>query len=344
MPSFVKCISDVSYQLCKTNVQPFSQVGYPSIPPGFVSWPSSYSQSLFPSLGVSIQDFPAFCPPRRMKPSIRPQGSFSLNGQEWRRTPRCKPYFSPVYPSYFYIAASRIFLDWPVYFFTFIEPLPLSSYLAFRMCQKYLSFPLWHIVPRGKQIFSVSKWAYFSLLERGIFLGGSNYAKWIVMLSSGGTLTSWNVLNASHLSLTPLPFLLISHLKNTCGLHQGGRGDNDYDQEDKFCNLLIEQFFWRAKTASLSHTLWSADHDAKGLRVWDINNPPEFINPVTTLMWVMHFTEGPVVCIAEQRTWVKSIYDKGEGGVNVFLLHKDILPFLIITTWRRNNYFTTWTD
>ena len=65
--------------------------------------------------------------------------------------------------------------------------------------------PLWHIVPRGKLIFSVSKWAYFSLLERGIFLGGSNYAKWIVMLSSGGTLTSWNVLNASHLSLTPLP-------------------------------------------------------------------------------------------------------------------------------------------
>ena len=164
-----------------------------------------------------------------------------------------------------------------------------------------------------KTDFSVSKWAYFSLLERGIFLGGSNYAKWIVMLSSGGTLTSWNVLNASHLSLFPHaspPFLLISHLKNTCVSYiRVGGGDNDYDQEDKFCNLLIEQFFRRAKTASLSHTLWSTDYDAKGLRIWDINNPPEFINPVTTLMWVMHFTGGPVVCIAEQQAWVKSIYE-----------------------------------
>ena len=73
-----------------------SQIGYPSIPPGFVSWPSSYSQSLFPSLRVSIQDFPAFCPAQRMKPGIRPQGSFSLNGQDWRRTRCCKPYFSGV--------------------------------------------------------------------------------------------------------------------------------------------------------------------------------------------------------------------------------------------------------
>ena len=64
----------------------------PPFPPG--SWPASYSQSLFPSLRVSIQDFPAFCPAQRMKAGIRPQGSFSLNGQDWTRC--CKPYFSGV--------------------------------------------------------------------------------------------------------------------------------------------------------------------------------------------------------------------------------------------------------
>ena len=73
-------------------MQLFSQVGYPQFHPflldlGRRAIPSPYSQ-------VSIQDFPAFCPAQRMKAGIRPQGSFSLNGQDWTRC--CKPYFSGV--------------------------------------------------------------------------------------------------------------------------------------------------------------------------------------------------------------------------------------------------------
>ena len=37
--------------------------------------------------------FPSFLCGGRMKPGIRPQGSFRLNGLEWRRTARCKQYF-----------------------------------------------------------------------------------------------------------------------------------------------------------------------------------------------------------------------------------------------------------
>ena len=47
-------------ELCKRNVQLWYPL-IPPFPPGFVSWPRGYSQSLFPSLRVSIQDFPAFC-------------------------------------------------------------------------------------------------------------------------------------------------------------------------------------------------------------------------------------------------------------------------------------------
>ena len=159
MPSFVKV-----YVGCVL----ISQSGYPSIPPGFVSWPRSYSQSLFPSLCVSIQDFPAFCPARRMKPGIRPQGSFSLNGQEWRRTPRCKPYFSRL--------CRRIStLLQVIFFFTHnqcITSHSLSSChstdILHSECAKYICL-VTYWSPRQTD-FSASKWAYYSLLERGIFL------------------------------------------------------------------------------------------------------------------------------------------------------------------------------
>ena len=211
MPSFVKV-----YVGCVL----ISQSGYPSIPPGFVSWPRSYSQSLFPSLSVSIQDFPAFCPARRMKPGIRPQGSFSLNGQEWRRTPRCKPYFSRL--------CRRIStLLQVIFFFTHHQCITShsssschSTDILHSECAKYMSRDI--LVPQEHWFFCASVSIFLLVRTRNI----SNYAKWIVMLSSGGTLTSWNVLNASHLS-PPASNPFLFHTWKTHVSHMGVRGDND---------------------------------------------------------------------------------------------------------------------
>ena len=61
------------------------------------SWICFLATRLFPVLIPKsprlYSRFPSFLCGGRMKPGIRPQGSFRLNGLERRRTARCKQYF-----------------------------------------------------------------------------------------------------------------------------------------------------------------------------------------------------------------------------------------------------------
>ena len=149
---------------------------------------------------------------------------------------------------------------------------------------------------------------------RNISRTGSNYAKWIVMLSSGGTLTSWNVFNVSHLSSCSSPFLFHTW-KTHVSYMRGWVLTMIMIKRTIFADWRV--FFVFCNCVIITHIVirWLRCKEA---RVWGINNPRNSLTPVTTLMWVMHFTGGgAVVCEAEWQARVKSIYRGGEwvGGV-----------------------------
>ena len=155
---------------------------------------------------------------------------------------------------------------------------------------------------------------------RNISRTGSNYAKWIVMLSSGGTLTSWNVFNVSHLSSCSSPFLF--HTWKTHVSYMRG-----WVIVIKMTNFADWTVFVFHNCVIITHIVirWLRCKEA---RVWGINNPRNSLTPVTTLMWVMHFTgRGVVLCVAESQAGVKSIYRGGwVGGWGHLSINMSLFP------------------